>query len=96
MTIRCLEMEAKEATDRAARAETERDATQHEVAMEWLEIEAEGSTRAWVELELSLVQIALTTSEGGRLKAESELGSAQQALVAAKETYRRAEEESGR
>ena len=37
----------------------------------------------------------MTTSEDGRLKAESELNSVQQALVAGKEACRRAEEESG-
>ena len=49
-----------------------------------------------VELELSWVQSALTTSEGSRLKSESELVSVQQALVAAKEACRRVEEENGR
>ena len=85
MTIRRLELEAKEVADRAARAETERDAAPHEVAMARLEIEAAGSARAQVELELSRVQSALTTSEGGQLKSESELGFVQQALVVAKE-----------
>ena len=42
-----------------------------------LEIEATGSARAQVELELSRVQSALSISEGDRLKAESELGSVQ-------------------
>ena len=96
MTIRRLELEANEAADRAAWAETERDAARHEVAMAWLEIEATGSARVQVELELSRVQSALTTSEGGQLKSESELGFVQQALVAAKEAYRRVEEENGR
>ena len=64
--------------------------------MAWLEIEAAGSARAQVELELSRVQSALTTSEGGRLKLVSELGSIQQALVAAKEACRRVEEENCR
>ena len=95
MTIRRLELEAKEAADRATQAETERDAARHEVAMERLEIEAAGSAQVQVELELSRVQSALTTSEGGRLKAESELGYVQQALVDAKEACRRVEEENG-
>ena len=95
LTIRCLELEAKEAADRAARAETERDASRHEVVMPRLEIKVAGSSWAQVELELSQVQSALTTSESGRLKLESELGSIQQALVAAKEAYRRVEEENG-
>ena len=95
LIIRLLELEAKEAEDRAAWEETERDAARHEVAMARLEIEAAGSARAQVELELSRVQSALTTLEGGRLKAESKLSSVQQALVAAKEACRRVEEESG-
>ena len=61
-----------------------------------LEIKAVGSVRAQVKLELSRVQSALTISEGGRLKAESELGSIQQALVATKEACWRVEEENGR
>ena len=96
MTIRRLELEAKEAADRVARAETEKDAARHKVVMTWLDIEAAGSARAQVELELSRVQSALTTSEGDRLKAESELGSVQQALVAAKEACWRVEEQNGR
>ena len=46
LTIQRLELEAKEAADRAARAKTERDAARHEVAMARLEIEAAGSARA--------------------------------------------------
>ena len=42
------------------------------------------------------VQSAPTISEGCQLKAESELGFIQQALVVAKEACRRVEEESGR
>ena len=77
MNIRRLELEAKEGADRAAKAETERDADRHEVAMALLEIKVAGSARAPIDLELSRVQSALTISEGGRLKAESELGSVQ-------------------
>ena len=91
MTIRRLELEAKEAVDRAARAKTERDVVRHEMAMVRLEIEVAGSARAQVELELSQVQSALSISEGSWLKAESELGSVQQALVATKEACRRVE-----
>ena len=61
LTIRLLELEAKEATDRAAQVETKRDATQHEVAMAQLEIEVAESAGEQVELELSCVQSALTT-----------------------------------
>ena len=46
LTIRRLELEAKEAADRAARAELERDAVRHEMAMVRLEIEAAGRARA--------------------------------------------------
>ena len=46
-----------------------------------------------MESELTRVQRAFTTSEGARLKAESELDSAQQALDAAKEACRKAKEE---
>ena len=45
LTVRRLELEAKEAADREARAETERDAARHEVAMVCLETEAAGSAR---------------------------------------------------
>ena len=91
-----MELEVKEAANRATRAKTERGVARHEVAMAELEIKAAGSAGAQVELELPWVQSALTTSEGGWLKAESELGSFQQALVDAKEACRRVEEENGR
>ena len=55
-----------------------------------------GTARAQVKLELSQVQSALTIIEGDRLKAESELGFVQQALVATKEACRRVEEENDR
>ena len=54
-----------------------------------------GTARAQVKLELSQVQSALTIIEGDRLKAASELGFVQQALVATKEACRRVEEENG-
>ena len=53
LTVRRLEIEAKEAMDRAARAKTERNAARHEVVMARLEIEVARSARAQVELELS-------------------------------------------
>ena len=74
--------------------ETKKDASRHETVMARLETEAAGNARAQVELELSRVQCALTTTDGGRLKAEYELDLARQALVAANEAYRRAEEEN--
>ena len=49
-----------------------------------------------MESELSQVQCALATSEGGQLKAESELDSVRQALAVGKETCRKAEEENSR
>ena len=64
LTIQRLEFEAKEAADRAARAETKRDVPRHKVAMARLEIKGAGSIRAQVELELSRVKSALITSEG--------------------------------
>ena len=96
LTIRRLELEAKENADRASRAEIEREAVRHEMAMVRLEIKAAGSARVQVELELSRFQSALTISEGGRVKAEFELGSVQQALVATKKACQRVEEENGR
>ena len=45
MTAQRLELEAKEAVDKAARAEAERDAARHETAMVRLETEAAGN--AW-------------------------------------------------
>ena len=77
LTARCLELEAKEAADRAARAKAERDAARHEKVMAQLETEVASSAQAQVELEFSQVQSALTTSKGSRLKAESELDSVQ-------------------
>ena len=66
----------REEAERAARAEEERDAARHKTVMARLEIKAVGNAWARVELELSQVQCALTTPDGGRLKAESELDSA--------------------
>ena len=42
----CWESEAKEAVERAIRAETKRDVTRHEASMARLDAEAAGSTRA--------------------------------------------------
>ena len=47
------ESEAKEAGERAVRAEAKRDATHHEVAMAQLDTEAAGSARAHVVSELA-------------------------------------------
>ena len=48
-----LELEARESTERAARAEAERDATSHEAAMAKLAVECALSTRAQIESELA-------------------------------------------
>ena len=61
--------------------------------MERLEADEAGSARAQMESELTLVQRALTTSEGVQMKVESELDSVQQALAAAKESCGKVEEE---
>ena len=73
LNVRHWELEAKEATNKAARAEAERDAARHEAAMARLEADAAGSARAQMESELTRVQGALTTLEGVKLKAKSEL-----------------------
>ena len=57
------ESEAKEAVKREARAEAERDATRHEVAMARVEIEEVGSAQSQMELELARVQHAFAASE---------------------------------
>ena len=74
----------------------ERDATRHETTVTRLETEAAGHAQAQVESELSQLQCALATSEGGRLKGESELNSVRQDLATAKEACRKVEEENGR
>ena len=52
---RRLELEVKEAAERATRAEAKRDVARHEVAMARLEIDAAGSARAQMEFELAQV-----------------------------------------
>ena len=46
LACRRLELDAKESSERAARAEAERDAARHEAAMANLEIEGVVNTRA--------------------------------------------------
>ena len=70
---RCLELEAREAVERTAHAEAEREAARHEVAMTRLEIEVAGGARAHMESELARVQRALAASEDARRKVEFEL-----------------------
>ena len=52
---RRLEVEAREAVERATRAEAKRDVALHEVAMARVEIDAVGSARAQMESELARV-----------------------------------------
>ena len=52
------ELEAKEAIERAVRAEAGRDVAHHEVVMARLETEAAGSALTQVEYELTRVQRA--------------------------------------
>ena len=75
MTAHHLGLKAKKTADRAARVEAERDAAHHQTAVAWLETEAGDHAWAQVESELSRVQCALATSEGGRLKAKSKIDS---------------------
>ena len=72
LACRHLEPEAKKSTERAARAEAERDAARHEAAMAKLEIEGVVNTQAQMDSELTWVQHALAVAERARLKAKSE------------------------
>ena len=81
--------------ERAVRAEAERDAARHEVAMDRLETEAMSVARAQVEAELARVRRVSVAAEDTRSKADSERDAAQQALVTAEEARRKAEEENG-
>ena len=82
-------MEAREAVDKVARAEAEKDAARHKVVMAWLETDVASSARAQMESKLARVQCAFATLEGARLKEESPLDSVHQALAAAKEVCRK-------
>ena len=94
--LRRLELEAKEAAERATCAEAEIDVARHEVAMARLEIDEVGNARVQMESELGRVQCALATFEDARRKVESELDVAQQALATCGEACRTAEEEASR
>ena len=91
-----LELEAREAFERETRAEAERDAPRHEVAMARLEIDAAGSAWARMETKLARVQRALAASKDPRRKVDSELDVARQAFVASGEACRIAKEEASR
>ena len=96
LSSRHWELEAKKAMERAVRAETERDAAQHEAAMARLEIDAMSGALAQLEAELALVRHILVITKDARLKSDSDRDAAQQALVVAEETRRKADDENGR
>ena len=93
---RRLELEARESTERAIRAEAERDAACYEVTMAKLATEGAVNTRAQIESDLTWVQRVLALAEEARQRAESEHEATREALALAGETCRKAEEESGR
>ena len=70
LACRRLELEDKESAERASRADAERDAARHEVAMAKLTAEGALNTRAQVESDLDRVQHALGLTEEARLKEE--------------------------
>ena len=96
LACRRLELEAREFTERAIRAEAERDAACHEAMMAKLATEGAVNTRAQIESELARVQRALPLAEEARQRAESEHGATREALALAGEACKKAEEESGR
>ena len=95
LACRRLELEARESTEKAARAESERDATCHEAAMAKLATEGAVNTRAHIESELAWVQRALTLEEEARRRAEFEHGATQETLAVTGEACKKAEEENG-
>ena len=94
LACRRLELEAKESTERAARAEAERDAALHEAAIAKLSAEGALSTRVQVETELARVQRPLGLVEKARRKAEFDRGAAQEVLAAMGVACKKAEEEN--
>ena len=84
-------MEARESTERAARAEAERDATCHEAAMAKLATEGAVNTRAQIESELARIQRALALTEEARRRAEFEHGATQEALASTGEACKKEE-----
>ena len=96
LACHCLELEARESTERAARAEAERDAACHEAAMAKLATEGAVNTQTKIESELARVQCALALAKEARRRAESEHGAAWEALAAAGEAFKTAKEENGR
>ena len=94
LACRCLELEARESAERAARAKAERDTARHEAAMANLAIEGAFNTRAQIESKLARVQNALALTEEARWRAEQEHGAAHEALATAGEACKKAEEEN--
>ena len=94
LACRCLELEARESAERAARAKAERDTVRHEVVMAKLAAEGAFNTRAQIESELSRVQNALALAEEARRKAEQEHGATQEALATAGEACKKEEKEN--
>ena len=94
LACRCLELEARESAERAAQAESERDAACHEASMAKLETEGSVSTQAQIESELAQVQRALALAEEARRRAELEREAAQEASSAAGEACKKVEEEN--
>ena len=95
LACRRLELEVRESTERAVRAEAERDAACHEAAMAKLATEGAVNTRAQIESELARVQRALALAEEARRRAEFKHGAAREALAAAGEACKKAKEENG-
>ena len=95
LVCRHLELEARESTERASRAEAKKDAVSHEAAMVKLVIEGAVNTLAQIESELARVQRALALAGEARQKAEFEHGVAQEVLAATGEACKKAEEENG-
>ena len=94
LKCRCLELEARESADRAARAEAERDTARHEVAMAKLTAEGALNTQVQIESKLVRVQNALALAEEAHQNSEFDHGTAQGALAAMGEAYKKAKEEN--
>ena len=94
LACHCLELEAKESTERAAEAEAERDTALQEAAMAKLSAEGALTTLAQVKTELARVQRALGLAEEALRKAEFDHGAAQEVLAATGEACKKAKEEN--
>ena len=94
LACRRLELEARESSKSAARAEAERDTACHEAVMAKLATEGAVNTRTQIESELAQVQLALALAEEARWRAKFEHGAAQEALAVVGEACKKAEEEN--